>query len=421
MATETVSTYTATATTTTLRTTGKLFVPGSNPPASTTVLAGKFETIGNPYASAIDFLNVTKPAAPAVDDVFYVWDPLLYGFFGYGGYQTISSSNGYKPSPGGTANYSSGTAYTKIQSGQAFFVHATGAGGTVSFTEAAKLPGSNMVYRSAANDQSNANRQYFRAQLYASTGDIADANVVAFSKTFSNAYEANDALKILNAGENFGISSNEQTLAIEAKKPVVKTDTIHYMLSNLRTAVTYQFRFGPENMEAGNIKAWLVDRYLNAHYPVSLTDSSFFDFTISSDPASAAADRFMIVFKRKRGFGNHLDETDNAEVAPDTILDTKTTAKTNNSTVTDPTADINVYPNPVVNKSLQISFRNKTAGNYQLQMLNSGGQVVYEQTIVVKGNNFIKSVRIAAVPAGYYSLVIVGEDGSRKLEGIVIE
>lgn len=420
----TVSTYNATATTTTLRTTGKLFVPGSNPPATTTVLAGKFETIGNPYASAIDFLNVTKPAAPAVDDVFYVWDPLLYGFWGYGGYQTISSSNGYKPNPGGTANYSSGSAYTKIQSGQAFFVHATGAGGVVSFTENAKLPGSNLVYRSAANDIQHANRQYFRAQLYTSAGDMADANVVAFSNGFSNAYEANDALKIQNAGENFGISSNDQTLAIEARKPVVKTDTIHYMLNNLRTAVTYQFRFGPENMESNNIKAWLLDKYLGTHYPVSLNDSSFFDFTITTDPASAAADRFMLIFKRKKGLSNHWDLIDAAGETTNTNANTnaETAAKANTNTLASPAAaEISVYPNPVVNKTLQLSFRNTVAGNYQLQLLNSTGQKVYEQRIVVKGNYFTKSLNIAEVTAGYYSLLFIGEDGSRKLEGIVIQ
>lgn len=414
----TVSSYLTTANVTTLRSRGKLFVPGSNPPATTTVLAGKFETIGNPYASAIDFLNVTKPVAPAVDDVFYVWDPLLYGFFGYGGYQTISSSNGYKPNPGGTANYSNAVAYTKIQSGQAFFVHATGAGGVVSFTENAKLSGSNMVFKSTTID--NSNRQYFRAQLYTSTGYIADANVVAFSPTFNNAYESNDALKIQNVGENFGIRSNDQDLAIEARSPVQGTDTIHYLLNNLRTAVSYQFRFGPENMAATNIKGWLVDKYLHAYYPVSLSDSSFFDFTITADPASAAADRFMLVFKRKRSLPGHFDPNETT-LAEKTATSTASAKANANSLGNALAAEISVYPNPVVNKTLQVSFRNKLAGNYQLQLLNSAGQVTYEQRIAVNGNHFTKSILIAAVPAGYYSLVIIGEDGSKKLEGIVVE
>jgi hypothetical protein len=53
----TVTTSASPATATTLRTTGKIFDPVSNIPPVTTIGAGKFESIGNPYASAIDFSN----------------------------------------------------------------------------------------------------------------------------------------------------------------------------------------------------------------------------------------------------------------------------------------------------------------------------------------------------------------------------
>ena len=42
-----------------LRTKGQLFTPANLPP-STTVLAGKFESVGNPYASAIDLRSISK-------------------------------------------------------------------------------------------------------------------------------------------------------------------------------------------------------------------------------------------------------------------------------------------------------------------------------------------------------------------------
>jgi len=58
-----------------------------------------------------------------------------------------------------------------------------------------------MVYKPApaqAND-----RQYLRAELYSANETLLDANVLAFANGFDNAYESNDALKILNVAEKF--------------------------------------------------------------------------------------------------------------------------------------------------------------------------------------------------------------------------
>ena len=49
--------------------------------------AGKFASIGNPYASALDMRTITKTG---LKDFFYVWDPKLGGSNGLGAYQTFS-------------------------------------------------------------------------------------------------------------------------------------------------------------------------------------------------------------------------------------------------------------------------------------------------------------------------------------------
>ncbi len=116
----TVTAYNQPANPTVLRTKGTLLI-GTQTPIN--VIPGKFQSIGNPYASPVDFTLLTKDAG--VDDVFYVWDPYLYGSYGLGGYQTLSSVNGWEPIPGGTEAYPSGISCKTIQSGQAFFVHAT--------------------------------------------------------------------------------------------------------------------------------------------------------------------------------------------------------------------------------------------------------------------------------------------------------
>ena len=91
----TVTTSTANATKTSLRSTGKIFDPVSNIPPLTNIGADKFESVGNPYASAIDFSNdpgVLKSAN--VQKVFYIWDPKLGGNYNYGAYQTCIKGTG---------------------------------------------------------------------------------------------------------------------------------------------------------------------------------------------------------------------------------------------------------------------------------------------------------------------------------------
>jgi hypothetical protein len=96
------------------------------------VLANHYQSVGNPYASSVDFTLLTRSGG--VDNKFYTWDPFLYGSYGVGGYQTISASNNWQPVPGGTAAYPSGATRKTIQSGLAFFFKATvTVGGTFSF------------------------------------------------------------------------------------------------------------------------------------------------------------------------------------------------------------------------------------------------------------------------------------------------
>ena len=293
----TVFTYNAAAVPTVLRAQGKLYTAsiGELPP-STTVSADKFESIGNPYASAIDFLSLLRTGI--TDNTFYLWDPMLPGTRGLGGYQTISAANGYRPVPGGTSNYSGLLPFTKIQSGQAFFVHATGAGsgGTISFREAAKISGSQLAFREAENTDQ---LKYISASLYTgpTTNDkIADGNVVSFNSNYSNLYTADDALKINNAGENFSLICGDKSLSIEAKYTITINDTIFYSLSNLKKQ-TYQLRFNSLNLETLNFLPWLIDKYNNTEHLLSLTDSTFIDFTVNDSPESFVPNRFYIVFK----------------------------------------------------------------------------------------------------------------------------
>lgn len=478
-----VQTSVAAANPTVLRTNGSLYTAttGQIPPV-TTVLANKFATIGNPYPSAIDFTAITKTAG--VDDVFYLWDPLLPGSLLLGGYQTITGVTGYLPTPG-SPNYPAGVPVKTIQSGQAFYVHGT-AGGTVTFTEAAKVSGSQLVLRPGTTVQ---NRKLLVSNLYKVSSmnlGAVDGNVIAFDKNFSNLLDAKDALKINHADENFGISSNQRLLSVEARKPVKITDTVFYNISNLRKEA-YQFRFAPSNLQAANLHAYLVDAYLGIFTDISLTDSSIVDFTVNTDPASGANNRFYLIFKKlevlpvtftqisakrnsdevvqvnwkveselnihlyeveKSADGKHFfkfngdnPSTNNGSAAAYFSLD-KTALKSDNfyrvkaisndgvsqysavvkvGTIS-MEASITAYPNPVTEKVLYVSFNNQQPGTYQLRLLNKLGQVTISRSVEISGTNVISSFPLTKeMSSGSYQLIITTEEGGRFSQQLIVK
>lgn len=474
----TIITSSAPANTTVLRAKGKLYTAtaGELPPV-TTVPADKFESIGNPYASAIDFLSINKPSSAQVDDVFYVWDPLLPGTRGLGGFQTISSANGYYPIPGGTSNYCSCAPFTRIESGQAFLVHATGpgSGGNISFTENAKVSGSQLLYRQPSARFEN--RQFMRAFLFTGAGPeakIADGNVAAFDADYTNSYTSDDALKVANIGENFGISSNNKMLTIEARSLPTGNDTVFYSLSNLRKQ-GYQFRFKATNMGNSTASAWLIDRFLQTETPVSLTDSTFIDFTITDNVASAAADRFYLVFRptivlpvtfteiaasrksveeivvtwkseneinlvkyelERSGDGtsfntltSQLPHHNSGGTASYSVPDRKPLTGINfyrikaisqNGTIqysnivrVNPVKSVPglmVTPNPVQQKIMHIRTEQFEAGNYGLKLINQAGQVIFKTEFSINNGQSVRSIPLGNTPAGNYQLVVSGPD-----------
>lgn len=292
-----VNTTAADPTPTVMRTRGKLYYPQSGyaPPVST-VGVNKFQSVGNPYASVIDF---TKVNLTNVDDKYYAWDPSLWGNYGVGGYQTISNVTGWKAIPGGSTIYNSSDDYHYIQSGQAFFVYnSTASVGSLSFNESAKVDdGNHLVFRDPGAGESNG--QLLITDLYNEEGRIADGNAVGFGVQYSNKIDKDDALKITNSGENFGLRRKGRILAVEARQTVSFGDTIFYDMHNLQKA-NYTLVFVPQNM-GQSAEAFLVDQYLKSEQPISLTDTSKIRFSVNSESGSAAYNRFMLVFKAAAG------------------------------------------------------------------------------------------------------------------------
>lgn len=467
-----------------LRSKGNLLT-GSLLPIS--VKSGKFESIGNPYASAIDFSLITKDEN--IEDKFYVWDPYLYGAYGLGGYQTISKVNNWKPVPGGTTLYKSGTANKIIRSGQAFFVHGNVTEGTeasynLTFTESSKVSTTNSESFARSMGTTEGDVQFFSVSLFTGserTSLIADGNTVAFANRYSNAVDGNDALKLFNGGENFGLKRQGKILSIEARKPLQLTDTIYYNMSNLKQQ-TYQLRFAPGNMQLPGLQAFLVDNFLKSKTPISLADSSFINISITPSSGSSAADRFSVIFvpaNRLPVTFNSIDankknndievkwkvesESDmqqyEIEKSTDAIVFEKVgteQARNRNGTSyvwldTSPltgfnyyriksvsrdgtksytkivkvyfgsiSPEINIYPNPIVNNTIHLQFATDQTGVYSARLLNSLGQIIISKSIEHTESRKVEKIQLNnKLERGIYHLEIIKPNGKTEVIKVV--
>ena len=286
-----------------LRTTGRLFignaVAGEAPPAiNLPVTNAENISVGNPFASAINFAAL-KATASNLGFNFKVWDPSQGGSYGAGIFQTISGPTGWLATPGGGSIYNGSGDQSTIQSGQAFFVQAASTGTiNIPFAENIKVGGSRLVNRGSNETPAGFDPlsiSMISSFVYNGNAALMDGNRVVLDPVYSNAVDDNDAIKLLNDGINFGIRKDGHTLAVEARPLLLAGDTIHYQLGNI-FAGQYQLKLAMQNINEPLLQAELVDRFLNARTPISLTDSSFISFAVTNDAASAAANRFYIVF-----------------------------------------------------------------------------------------------------------------------------
>ena len=463
----TVATGTGTVPTT-LRIKGTLFTP-ANPPATVNISTGKYESVGNPYASQIDFTQLTKTGGVA--NVFYTWDPSLYGSYGVGGYQTMSATNAWVPVPGG-GNYT-GVQKT-IESGQAFFVYSSGSAGSISFSESVKTRNSKLVHRTAINS-TFISRQFIRSSLLTASGLIIDGNAAAFDDDLSNELDADDAFKFINGGINFGLKRENKLLTVEGRSFVANTDTLFYYTNNL-SQQAYRILIVPENIDASK-QAWFVDNFLQTKTVVSLHDSTHVNFSVTADPLSAATNRFMLVFKTQTIFGISATTLRAARNADGSIAVHWNTANENNienytveksangntfNTVNKQNilmnngadanysfqdilpfkennfyrikitfvngshsyssmvkveplktaSDISVYPNPVNGKLLNLYFSNQTSGVYNAVVINGNAQKVWANTIMYNSSNGKLIVELPKnTPAGNYFISLMNKEG----------
>ncbi len=140
--------------------------------------------------------------------------------------------------------------------------------------------------------------QQFTTNLVAvnTNGDTTvDGNIAVLDNSFSNAVDNSDGLKVINAGENFGLLRNGIDLVLEARKQVITTDTLFYKMTNLNIQ-NYKLEFFPINMIKPGLTAVLVDSFLDTRTAVSLSKApAYYPFSVTANAGSSAQDRFILI------------------------------------------------------------------------------------------------------------------------------
>lgn len=327
---------------------------------------------------------------------------------------------------------------------------------------------------------SPASTAQFKTTLYSLDDlSIADGNTVVFDPAYSNNVDGDDVPKIPNPGENFGILRNGVVLVIEGRQPIVSKDTIFFKMWNM-VIQDYQLEFTPTGFSAGTT-AFLQDKFLGINTPINLTTLSTFNFTINSNPASSAMDRFRVVFNTSvipvmfvnlSAFQALRDVKINWQINTEmqvshfevehsfngikfekisnNILSTGSSIYSWNDDNPDPGANfyrikaidlsgqpkysgivkvvldnnfriISVSPNPIIGNCISFQFINEPVGIYDMQLYDAEGKLLWGKKIDHKGGSSIHSIELTnKLFHGIYYAQIILPGKERNVQKVVI-
>jgi len=490
----------ATINNTTLSGTGVLQLGDQTFSSGSMATNGGLYLVGNPYASSVDFSMLggdtagfsTSYLGTNTVNRFYVWNANLTGSQNVGGYICIDDPNKalgyYTKSLGGSGRAS--IADKSIQSGEAFFIqnNAANTAAAITFKEFAKNTTNNWIYRPEDDEQVSGApvTNEFGATLSLLDSDgttsLTDGVVAQFNNAYCGCVDYVDAPKFSNIDEMFSLAREGKQLCIERRPEIVNSDTLFLNLKQMALR-DYEFNFTTNMPDHPGIGVHIEDSFTHVHTPLNMSGSNTLDFTMGSDPASQAQNRFMVVFGALNitpaytninatragntvvvqwSLSNDQQMTGYAlQRSTDGInyttiyttaaqhttgayswIDTNPVAGTNYYRVlsTDQLNEesyssvvsiiitslnpegITVYPNPTQNGQIGLAMNNMTAGNYHYRLLSNLGQEVQTGSFSYQGDNGTVTIPLSkSITHGAYELEIFSPADTKTVVNIVID
>jgi len=282
-----------------------------------------------------------------------------------------------------------------------------------------------------------------------------DGTLTQYDSGYSNNIDGMDALKLFNPGENIGMVRGSYVLIGERRHTIQGNDSIFFKMWNMRE-ITYQLVFVAYNLDQPGRTGFLQDNYFHTSAPLNLNDTTKINFSVTSDPASKATDRFRVVFvttgystlplnfisakafEQNNSVNVNWNTTNENNVkqynversSDDHNFITSTVIKPNNSAVNyyswidaypnegnnfyrissidvdgkiqytntmkvyvkQHNYDNQVYPNPATTNKMKLKMINQPTGVYEITLLNSFGQSLMTKSIQHKVGNSIENL-----------------------------
>jgi hypothetical protein len=361
-----------TATNTTLRTTGSLYI-GSKTITDLNPNANGYSLIGNPYQSPVNIKTVLDNATNLNATYYYVWDPKMAT---RGAYVTGILSNG-------TNNVGGSQVNQYLQPGQACFVMTNiAAAASMHFEETYKYTTSTneAVFRQASSAQEKIQLTLYDSATMALQEPALDGLLVLFDANETNDVNGNDAGKFTNLDETMATLNGTKSLSVESRNLPIATDVILLIMNQYRVSNYTMVIKGTNN---NSLPCYLYDSLLQNYTTIPYNGTVPYSFSIdASNVLSSASNRFQLVF------ANSSLGTDN----PNTMLFT-------------------LYPNPSNgNFTLTLSDYDQNA---LLTVYNNLGQVVFTEQLLQAGLHQIYTANRLSSGV-YYAKITQGNKSSTK-------
>ncbi len=288
-----------TATNTTLRASGELFM-GTKTFSGLNTSADAFSLVANPFQAAVNMgtlLSSTSFNTNLNTVYYYIWDPTVGT---RGAYVTVDVVNN-------TNNVSGSMANKFLQPWQACFVKTKNAGAaSLKFSENAKTTTTSATWRESF-DIARLDMNLYQTDSFKSKSMPLDGLQVRFDNQFNSEIDDFDASKPWNQDENFSIISHKQKLSIESKAyPSDQFDTVQLLLEQTRH-IHYTIVSFTQNIEGHQLM--LRDEFIGRSIPLANNEKNEYSFTI--DPqieASKNPNRFKIITVKSKSDVHNVDQ-----------------------------------------------------------------------------------------------------------------
>ena len=126
---------------------------------------------------------------------------------------------------------------------------------------------------------------------------LMDGNMTIYDDIYCNCVNWEDALKMSNPGENWGLVRSGTSLAVERRKFIPATDTTYIRMWNLQQR-NFAIEVIGRNLSETDRIGYVRDNYNNVNTPIDLGDTTYINFSVNSDSKTSTQNRFSIIFEK---------------------------------------------------------------------------------------------------------------------------